>query len=227
MSITVEPTTLEFLRDLAQHNNRDWFQEHKHRYEQAQKNMIEVAERLHDRLSETDHLVPMSGKKMLFRIYRDVRFSKNKAPYKTHLSGSMKRATHALRGGYYFHVQPGESFVGGGFWNPNKEDLLLIREDIAYDDKPLRRVIARESFQKYFGQLGGDKVKTAPKGFSRDHPAIDLIRHKQYLISRNFTDEEVMAEGFIEEMALTFEAMRPFFDYMSDVLTLDGNGEMV
>lgn len=220
----IKSSTLDFLRDLSQHNVREWFQEHKHRYEAARENMIEVTENLHDAMSEVDNLEIMEGKKMVFRIYRDVRFSKNKAPYKDHLSGFLKRATDQLRGGYYFEVKPGASFQGGGFWGPNKEDLMRIRTAIADDDQPLREIISDPTFIRLFGELKGDQLKTAPRGFPKDHPAVDLLRYKQFLVYRTFTDEEILSESFVDLLVEGYVGMRLFFDYMSEVLTTDGNG---
>ncbi len=221
----IKPSTLDFLRDLAAHNDRDWFKEHKHRYEAARENMIQVAEDLFDAMSEHDNLVPTEGKKMIFRIYRDVRFSKNKAPYKDHLSGSLKRATDELRGGYYFEVKPGNaSFQGGGFWAPNKEDLLRMRTAIAADDEPMREIMAAPDFRKFFGEFRGEQLKTAPKGFPKDHPAIDLLRYKSFVVYRHLTDEQVLSDAYVDLLVEGYQAMRPFFDYMSEVLTTDGNG---
>jgi uncharacterized protein (TIGR02453 family) len=181
MPTRISAATFDFLRDLRANNNRDWFQENRHRYDASHQEMIEFAEALFDRVSETDLLEPESGKKILYRIYRDVRFSKNKAPYKTHWAGSFRRATAERRGGLYFHVAPdGRSFVGGGFWKPEKEDLLRIRQEIAADDEPMREIMADSRFRQYFGSLGGEQLKTAPRGFDKQHPAIDLLRHKQF-----------------------------------------------
>lgn len=224
MSTTISKSTLQFLKDLAKNNNRPWFNDNKDRYLAAHENMIAFAEDVIDEMSHHDNLVPMTGKKSLFRIYRDVRFSKDKSPYKTNFAGGLKRATKWLRGGYYYHIEPGESFVGGGFWGPNSADLKRIRDEIAADDKPLRKIIADPTFKKTFGSLKGDAVKTAPKGFAKDHPAIDLLRHKQFLISRSFTEKEVTSPNFAKELCQAFQNMRPFFDYMSEVLTTDSNG---
>ncbi len=224
MSATISKSTLQFLKDLANNNNRPWFNDNKDRYVEAHDNMIEFAEAVIDEMSHHDNLVPMTGKKSLFRIYRDVRFSKDKSPYKTNFAGGLKRATKWLRGGYYYHIQPSASFVGGGFWGPNSADLKRIRDEIAADDEPLRKIIADPVFVKTFETLKGETVKTAPKGFSRDHPAIDLLRYKQFLISRSFTDKEVTSPKFVNELCQAFRNMRPFFDYMSEVLTTDANG---
>ncbi|MCB9337282.1 MAG: DUF2461 domain-containing protein [Lewinellaceae bacterium] len=216
----IQPSTLQFLKDLANNNDRDWFQANKERYEAAYDNMKQFVAAVEKALGETDHL---EGSKM-FRIYKDVRFSKDKTPYKTSIGTGFTRATNRLRGGYYLHIEPGASFVGGGFWQPEAADLKRIREEFALDDQPIRNIMADPVFKKYFGTLQGDEVKTAPKGFDKDHPAIDLIRKKSFTVHRNFTDKEVTGEGFLQEVKQTFEAMRPYFDYMSVVLTTDLNG---
>ena len=161
----------------------------------------------------------------IFRIYRDVRFSKDKSPYKNHFSVGFTRTKPMLRGGYYLHIEPGGSFVGGGFWEPNAVDLHRIRKEFEMDDEEIRTIVADEKFKKFFGELKGEEIKTAPKGFDKTHPAIDLIRKKQYLLTRRFSDKEVLAPNFQEEVLATFQVMRPFFDYMSEVLSTDLNGE--
>jgi uncharacterized protein (TIGR02453 family) len=223
-SFGIPHSTIAFLQELSENNYRPWFNEQKDAYTDAHMQMIEFAELLISEMNKIDHLVPMSGKKSLFRIYRDVRFSKDKSPYKTYFSGRLKRATRRLRGGYYYHIEPGNSFIGGGFWRPNSGDIKRIRQEIAADDQTLRKIISTKSFKKAFGTLQGDQVKTAPQGYAKDHPAIDLLRYKQFLLMRPFTDKEVMLNSFLSEAVNTFEQMRPFFDYMSEVLTTDANG---
>ena len=217
-------STFKFLSDLKKNNNRDWFLENKPRYMAAHESAVDFAEKLIEEMNKQDQIEIRSGKKTLFRIYRDIRFSKDKTPFKTSFAGSLKRETKLLRGGYYFHLEPGNTIIAGGFWGPNGDDMKLIREAIARDDKPLRKIIGSKKFKDYFGELIGDTVKTAPKGYSKDHPAIDLIRHKQFLVKRKFTDKQVLEEDFIKHAAETFKAMRPFFDYMSEVLTTDADG---
>lgn len=214
------PATLQFLKDLSQNNNREWFQANKARYEAALANMKQFTTAVENALGETDHLEEAT----LFRIYRDVRFSSDKSPYKNNFGIGFSRATKRLRGGYYLHIEPGASFVGGGFWQPNAEDLKRIRDEFAVDDKPIRQIIADATFQQYFGAIQGEELKTAPKGYEKDHPAIDLIRKKSFTVHRNFTDAAVLGDDFLREVKLTFEAMRPYFDYMSEVLTTDLNG---
>lgn len=220
----IHQSGFEFLNALKNNNNRDWFNEHKAQYQQEKVLVEDFAEALLEELRTHDLIETPSGKRALYRIYRDVRFSHDKTPYQTYWGGAFKRATKFRRGGYYFHLEQGKSFVAGAFWGPSSQDLKLIRNDISFDDAPLRKILNSESFISNFGTLKGEQLKTSPKGFDADHEAIDLLRYKQFLLIRSFSDEEVLSEGFLKEAGSTFREMRPFFDYMSEVLTSDGNG---
>ena len=215
----IEKSTFDFLNNLKTNNDREWFTANKKTYQIAHENMIVFMDSLITEMKKVDNIENESGKKSLFRIYRDVRFSKNKSPYKTHFAGYLKRATKWLRGGYYIHVEPGNSLLAGGFFNPNPADLKLIRNELAHDAKPLRSVLEDDEFKKIWGSFEGEAVKTAPKGFDKEHPNIDLIRFKQFHLSHNFSDEEVLSENFIFEIVKSFLVIRPFFDYMSELLT--------
>lgn len=222
----ISKSNIDFLKQLSKNNNRDWFQANKaNAYQSALDNTIAFADCLLLEMKKHDNIETVTGKKSLYRIYKDIRFSKDKTPYKTHWGGYFKRATNHLRGGYYFHIQPGNCFVGGGFWNPNPEDLKRIRVELAADGSELRKIIRSKNFIGTFGQLDGNQVKTAPKGFSKEHENIDLLRYKQFLVSKKFTEKEMLAKDFYKEANKVFENMRPFFDYMSEVLTTDENGE--
>lgn len=217
---TIQPELFQFLKDLAENNNRAWFGEHKPRFQALDKGIKAFGQALEAKMNEHDVVENVK----VYRIYRDVRFSKNKLPYKTNRGGSFTRATKLRRGGYYFHLEPGNSFIAGGFWGPNKEDLKRIRVEIAADAQELRAIIAKPLFVETFGVLSGQQLKTAPRGYPKDHVNIDLLRYKQYLLIRNFTDEEVLAADFLDKLNQSFANMRPFLDYMSDVLTTDENG---
>lgn len=224
----ISKNDFHFLTELEKNNNRDWFTENKETYQASLENIISFADEVLSKLNRHDVIETLNGKKSLFRIYRDVRFSKDKSPYKTHWAGGYKRASKERRGGYYFQIAPNNNtFIAGGFWAPNKEDLQRIREEIAIDDQEIREITADKTFIKTFGQLQGEQLKSAPKGFDKEHKAIDLLRYKQFVITKNFTDSEVLASNFAEKVDHTFQAMRPFFDYMSDVLTTDVNGESI
>ncbi len=212
---------LDFLKILKKNNNREWFGEHKEEFKTVQSTAKSFYEVVRQGLEEQDEI----EKFKLFRIYRDVRFSHDKTPYKPHFAGSFSRSGSRLRGGYYLRIRPGESFLAGGFWAPEKEDLLRIRKEFELDDGEIREILKEDKFNKYFnGELVGDELKTAPKGFQKDDPSIDLIRKKGFVAVRKFTDKEVLAPNFSKEVKNSFEALRPFFDYMSEVLTTDLNG---
>ena len=217
-------TTFNYLKLLKKNNNRDWFITHKDLYLQGQQNMELFADALLSELNGQDLIETPSGKKSLHRIYRDVRFSSDKTPYKTNWSGGFSRATKLRRGGYYFHIEPGNSFVAGGFWAPNTADLKRIRDEIVYDATPLRKIVKSKSFVSSFEKLQGEQLKTAPKGFDSAHEAIDLLRYKQFLLIRKFTDKEVLDASFVRQASQAFKNMRPFFNYMSEILTTDVNG---
>ena len=218
------PSNLEFLKQLKKNNNRDWFAVHKEKYLQELSNIEAFADALLLEVNKHDTIETPSGKKSLHRIYRDTRFSKDKTPYKTNWSGSFTRATKKRRGGYYFHIEPGNTIIAGGFWSPEPKDLKRIRDEFAYDASAFRKILKNKSFVDFFGKMIGEQVKTSPKGYSADNAAIDLIRFKQFLIVRKFTDKEVLAEDFLKQANETFKKMRPFFDYMTEVLTTDING---
>ena len=213
--------TIAFLEDIRKNNNRPWFQENKDRYNEAQANMKGFLEAVYQGLSQHDDI----EKKKLFRIYRDVRFSKDKTPYNSHWSLSFGRRKPYLRGGYFLRLNPEGGLVGCGFWNPNGSDMALIRGNIDLDPKRFKKAISSKKLRDAFGEMQGETVKTSPKGYSKDHPEIDLLRHKQFVFYRNFSRKEIHQPGFINEVNASFKAVRPFFNYMSDILGHNLNGE--
>jgi len=223
----IPASSLDFLKQLQQNNNRDWFNDHKAEYLQQLETIEKFATGLLAQLNTHDVIETPSGKKALQRIYRDTRFSADKTPYKKYWGGGFTRATSQRRGGYYFHLESGNTFVAGGFWAPSAQDLKRIREDINYDAAPLRKILSSKNFTATFGTLQGEQVKTSPKGFDATHEATDLLRYKQFLVIKRFTDEEVTSPNFLNEASQTFKNMRPFFDYMSEVLTTNSNGQPI
>jgi uncharacterized protein (TIGR02453 family) len=213
--------TLRFLSELKKNNNREWFEEHKPEFKSLETGVKEFYNSLMDKMKEHDEIEKLK----VFRIYRDVRFSKDKTPYKPHFAGSFSRAGEQLRGGYYLQIRPGESFIAAGFWEPNSQDLLRIRKEVEHDATAFRELINRPSFKKTWGELVGDEVKTAPKGFNKEDPNIDLIRKKAFIFVRNFTDKEVLRKDFIDVVNNSFKEIRPYFNLMSEILTTNLNGE--
>jgi len=223
--VLLPPSVFSFLKNIKKHNNRVWFNANKEVYVKQHEAVVHFADILIAKMNRHDKIETPSGKKAVFRIYRDVRFSKDKSPYKSHFGMHLSRSGKLLRGGYYLHLEPGKCFVGGGFWDPSPEDLKHIREQIAGDPQPLRKIIQSKSFKNTFGKLEGEKLIFAPKGFAKDHPTADLLRYKQFLISRNIPDSVMQSPKAAEEVMKAFCAMRPFFDYMSEILTTNINGE--
>lgn len=221
----ISKDTYSFLKALAKNNNREWFTLHKPEYLQAHENMVAFAHALLLAMEKHDHLETATGKESLHRIYRDIRFSKDKTPYNTHFGGGFRRATKRLRGSYYFHIQPGNSFVAGGFWGPNPGDMKLIRDDIDANSDAWRKLLAGKTLVNNFGGLSGAQLSSAPRGYAKNHPAIDLLRYKQFLLVQHFSDDEVLATGFVKQVNTAFKNMRPFLNHMSEVLTTDANGE--
>jgi len=217
--------TFQFLKQLKSNNNREWFANNKLLYEESHAEMLQLAQDVIGSMVEHDNIETVSPKRSVFRIYRDVRFSKDKSPYKTNWGGFMRRATAQLRGGYYYQIEPGNSFVAGGFFSPNSKDLLHIRNQIGQESQPLRKILKSREFKEFFGQLEGDQLKTAPKGFDREHPDIDLLRYKRFIIRHPFSNQEVLQGDFAAAISNSFKKMRPYFNYMSDILTTDLNGE--
>lgn len=215
---------LEFLNQIKENNNREWFNERKDDFKKLESEAKDQYQKLFEILKthdDVDHL-------KVFRIYRDVRFSKNKLPYKLHSGCSFRRRKPQLRGGYYVHVQPNnQTFIAVGFWDPFKEDLLRIRKEFETDADEIKTLMNEPNFKSIWGELEGEELKTAPKGFDKEHPAIDLIRKKQFIFRKKYTDAQVTSADFIEDVNKSYKAVRPFLDYMSSVLTTNINGESV
>lgn len=218
----MEKQVLDFLKNLAKNNNREWFGENKATFEKAKNNALLDFNLIHEELRQTDFLEPMK----MYRIYRDIRFSGDKTPYKTHFSMYIGRQKPDYRGGYYLHIEPGNSFIGIGFFNPEKEDLLRIRKEIELDNE-LEDILNTKDIKTTFGSLTGDEVKTAPKGFDKNHERIHLIKKKQFLLIHKLKDEEVLSQDFSKKAVAVFKKSRPFVDYMTDVLLTNLNGERI
>lgn len=209
-----------FLKQLEKNNNRDWFNTHKNEFDTAKAEADLIFNAIYQELSKKEELEPLK----IYRIYRDVRFTNDKTPYKIHFSAQSGRKKPHNRGGYYFHIQPNHNFIGIGFWGPERDDLLRIRKDIEVSDE-LEKILQSKTLIKEFGEMQGEEVKSAPKGFSKDHERIALLRKKQYLFIKNFTDEEVLAEDFPKKVAKSIQVLQPFLNYMTEVLTTDENGQ--
>ena len=216
----IKKEVLSFFKKLEKNNNREWFEINKPEFKRIEAEVKHFGQQLKEALEATEHI----DRVKLFRVYRDVRFSKDKTPYKTHFGISMHREKPCYRGGYYVHLKPNKNFAAVGFWDPNKEDLLRIRKELELDPSEFRELMQESDFKNTWGDLEGEEVKTAPKGFSKEDPNIDLIRKKMFLFRKKFSDKEVLSPNFLEQLTQDFRTVRPFLDYMSSVLTTDLNG---
>ena len=213
--------TIVFLRELKLNNNRDWFNKNKQRFNSIQSGVKEFANEVNESLKKSDDIEKLK----IFRIYRDLRFSKDKTPYKKNIGMAFHRAKPELRGGYYLELSADESFVAVGFWNPNKEDLLRIRKEIEVDGQEFESVINDNKIKDIWGEIKGQEVKTSPKGFNKDHQHIDLIKKKQFIFIKKLKEEDILDEIFQKKLVSYFISIRPFFDYMSEILTTNLDGE--
>lgn len=220
---SVPESSFLFLKKLKENNHREWMTQHKKEYQASEKALKLFYHDLLEGLQQDDEIEKLK----VFRINRDIRFSKDKTPYNIHRSVSYSRAGAQRRGGYYLRLEPGgNSLVAGGFFNPEPNDLKRIRKAFEQDASEIRQILAEPDFAAAYGGafVTKDAVKTAPKGFDKNDPNIDLIRLKNFFVTKSFSDEAVLSPDFGEEVLTHFKLLRPFFDYMSEVLTTDANG---
>jgi uncharacterized protein (TIGR02453 family) len=217
--IDLKPT-FDFLSDLEKHNNKAWFEKNRATYEIAKASFESFVDQLIGTYGKIEDLGGITAKDCVMRIYRDTRFSKDKSPYKTNMSASIapggKKSTSL---GYHLHLQPhNKSLIAGGLYMPTPEQLATFRAAIDQDAAPFQAIIKNKEFKKYFGMLEGEKVKTVPQGYTRDHPEIELLRFKQVVVVHRLPDEMVLSPMFTTHAIRTFTAMKPFLDYLNVIL---------
>ncbi|MBF9254186.1 DUF2461 domain-containing protein [Pontibacter sp. 172403-2] len=218
MPATIAKSTLTFLTDLAEHNTREWFNEHKGRYEAARKAYINFLDEL---LQEMQHFEPAArgqqGKDLVFRIYRDVRFSNDKRPYKDHFGAYIAEGGRkSVLPGYYIHLAGNNnSFLAGGLWYPPAEQLKAVRQEIDYNLDGFTGIVEAEGFKSRFGALQGEQLKTTPKGYDKDNPAINYLRHKSWNGIMPLPDELVLRNDFLEVVLAGFKALKPLNDFLT------------
>ena len=217
---TISKNTLAYLKDLKKNNYREWFQDNKPRYEEARAEFLDFIDSLIGNIAEFDPAIAHhTAKGCVFRIYRDVRFSKDKSPYKTHfgahISAAAKRSDIHSRAGYYIHIAPGESMLAGGAYMPQGSWIKGIREAIANEPASFKKIINNKAFVDRFGELEGERLKTAPKGYPKDHPEIDLLRLKSFMAISRYADKEVLNKGFLDECTQTFNTLKPLDDFLN------------
>ena len=217
---SITQNTFEFLKDLKQNNDRDWFLANKPRFEDAKKEFENFIDQLIGEITRFDNSIAHhSAKNCIFRIYRDVRFSKDKSPYKSHfgahISSAAKRSEIHSRAGYYIHIEPGGSMLAGGAYLPQGPWIKAIRQEISYNADDLKRILNKPAFKDYFGEMEGEKLKRAPKGYDPDHPEIELLKYKSFLAANKCADEQVLSSDFPVHCANVFKALYPFDQFLN------------
>lgn len=217
----ISKSTLRFLSDLRSNNYRDWFQQNRKRYEEARSDFESFIQALLDDIISFDPVLEgLEAKNCIYRIYRDIRFSLDKTPYKSHMGAVIVRGGRNNTGryaGYYVHVEPGDnSIMGGGAYMPPTPWLSAIREKIGEQGEELTEIINNREFAGIFGEIGGEKLKSAPKGYLKDSPYIELLKHKSFLASRIVTDREVSSDEFFSNIIQAFKTMKPFNDFLNE-----------
>jgi uncharacterized protein (TIGR02453 family) len=216
----IKKSTLEFLKKLKVNNNRDWFIKNKPQYLDAKNNFEMFAQEIINKLIEFEPLMKgLEVKSCVYRINRDIRFSNDKSPYKSHLGAFIVRGGKQngdKLAGYYFHIEPGASILAGGAYMPPAPWLSSIREKISEEPDELLKILKAKDFIRYFGKVDGEKLKKAPKGYPSDHPQIELLKHKSYLVVNEVTDETVMSDKFFDHVMNVFKAMKSLNDYLNE-----------
>lgn len=211
---------LQFLSDLSKNNNKPWFDQNRARYEAARDSFERFINIIIDEFRTSDGLADLSARDCIARIYRDIRFSKDKSPYKTNLWATIAPGgKHTTRMGYHVALQPqGRSIVAGGMWEPSSEQLVKFRHAIDRDAMKFRAIITDKSFVNLFGKLEGEKLRTAPQGYDKTNPNIDLLRFKQIMVVHHYQDSEVITNEFTSQVISVCKAMRPFLDYLDQFI---------
>ncbi len=217
-SITIKKETLNFFKEIEKNNNKPWFEKHKPTYELVIENYLAFIDELLLLIRKIEPIHEKDLKKYAGRIYRDIRFSKNKTPYKNHISGLIERAPDHKKCPLYIHIQPGASFIGGGVWQPEPELLKNVRQEIDYNGSDFNNIINKKSFINFFGTIGGESLVRPPKGYEADNPNIELLKLKQYIVKKEFTDEEVVSPNFANDIAAAYKEALPFFKFMDNVM---------
>lgn len=209
---------LSFLKELARNNNREWFQENKPLFEEA-KNEFEVfIDGLIPAIAKFDESVKMiTAKESIFRIYRDVRFAKDKSPYKINFGAFIARGGKKNHGpGYYFHMEPGNSFLSGGIWMPSPDVMKKVRQEIYYNIKEFKQILGKKAFKEYFSGIDDwDRQVMAPKEFPKDFPDIELLKNRSFTVSHPLSDKQIHSDSLVEFMLKGYKVMQPYNAFLA------------
>ena len=212
----MQSSTLQFLRNLEKNNNRDWFNENKTLYQEAQQDVISFVEKLMEEMADFDEEIgKLEAKKSVFRIYRDTRFSKDKTPYKTNFGAGLGMGKGNKISGYYLHIEPGKSFLAGGVYKPEPSVLKTIRQEISAFGDEFKAILEQDEFRNYFRGLSvEDKLKKVPQGFEKDDKMAEYLKLKHFIVTHPISDEQLLSENAVKEFTKIFKAMKPLNDFL-------------
>lgn len=215
----MQSSTLQFLKNLEKNNNREWFNENKTKYQEAQQDVVSFVEKLIEEMTTFDEEVgKVDAKKSLFRIYRDTRFSKDKSPYKTNFGASLGMGKGSQKAGYYLHIEPGKSFLGGGIYMPEPSVLKAIRKEISAFGDEFQTILEKDDFRNYFRGLSvEDKLKNVPQGFEKDDKMAEYLKLKHFIVTHPVSDEQLLSENTPKEIANVYRAMKPLVDFLNAI----------
>ena len=212
-------STLKFLKDLKKNNNKPWFEKNKDLYLGAKEDIEHLVEQVIEGFGKIDpEIAALQPKDCTYRIYRDVRFSKDKTPYKTNMGAYLNRGGKKIpTAGYYMHFEPGRSMAGGGLWMPMAPELNKVRQEIDYSLAEWNSIVTARAFKKNFpeGLEQEDVLSRPPKGYEDSNPAIEYLKLKSFIVTRSFTDTEVQSKSFPKELIKTFESMKDFVYFLN------------
>lgn len=218
----LQSVTLKFLKDLKNNNNKPWFDEHRNQYIHAKEDFLLLTDNLIRGIAIFDPAIAhLKAKECTFRINRDVRFSKNKSPYKNNIAGYFnKNGKKGIGAGYYLHIEPGKSYAAGGLWMPEPVVLAKIRQEIDYSFEEWKKIIGNTSFKKLFtkGIQSGDTLIRPPKGYEENNAAIAYLKMKNFIVTKHFTDAEIKSKTFIKDVVITFKTMKPLIDFLNGAI---------
>ncbi|MDN5349386.1 MAG: hypothetical protein PWQ54_782 [Bacteroidales bacterium] len=211
---------IPFLNELAQHNHKSWFDENRNSYQEARAELLDFVENLLKQLSKANPwMLTLKPNTCLFRINRDVRFSKNKNPYKTHAGIYMAPGgRNSGNAGFYIHIEPSKSFIGGGVYGPEPNVLKAIRREIYFNAAAFKQIVLNEGFQKTFGQLMDERLKRPPKGFPADFPDMEWLKYKHFVVSHSISNEDIGFDKLLNISVKVCGQMNPFIDFLNHAI---------
>ncbi len=216
----LQKATIDFLTNLEKNNNKAWFDENRKKYEAAKGDFENFVETVKSALTKLEPaLADHKSKDAIFRIFRDVRFSKDKTPYKSHFGAYFSRAGRkAPDAGYYMHIEPGKSFLAGGMWMPDAPILKKLRQEIDYNFDEFKSIIGKPAFKKQFTKWEGEQLKTLPQGYTADNPAIEFLKMKSFIVSTPIADKDVLAKDSVKQIEKVYTQMKPLVDFLNRAL---------